>query len=142
MKATKISISTGNEVHYKVMCSCLLQITGRGHLFAFNPITGEAVGNMVDGGQHLDFNIVQSFMLGEMDSQFLKGIVMVDESLKVCCWFDSRFELPQEKTTTICICETKGADQLRSYCEADQCLCFRHTDSTLPLLLKSKISAF
>ena len=40
---------------------------------------------------------------------------------------------------TICICETKGADQLRSNCEADQRLCFRYTDSTIPLLSKSKI---
>ena len=28
---------------------------------------------------------------------------------------------------TICICENKGADQLRSNCEADQRLCFRYT---------------
>ena len=43
---------------------------------------------------------------------------------------------------TICICENKAADQLRSNCEADQRLCFRYTDSTLPLLLKSEISGF
>ena len=41
-----------------------------------------------------------------------------------------------------CLCENKGADQLRSNCEADQRLCFRYTDSTLPLLLKSEISSF
>ena len=41
---------------------------------------------------------------------------------------------------TFCICENKGTDQLRSYCEADQRLCFRSTDSTIPLLSKSKIS--
>ena len=35
-----------------------------------------------------------------------------------------------------CLCENKGADQLRSNCEADQRLCFRFTDSTLSLLLK------
>ena len=34
---------------------------------------------------------------------------------------------------TICIGENKGADQLRSNCEADQRLCFRYTDSTIPL---------
>ena len=39
---------------------------------------------------------------------------------------------------TICIGENKGADQLRSNCEADQRLCFRFLDSTFPLLLKSK----
>ena len=42
---------------------------------------------------------------------------------------------------TICIGENKGADQLRSNCEADQRLCFRYTDSTIPLLSKSKISS-
>ena len=36
-----------------------------------------------------------------------------------------------------CICENKDADQLR---EADQRLCFRYTDSTIPLLPKSEIS--
>ena len=40
-----------------------------------------------------------------------------------------------------CICEKKGADQLRGYREADQRLCFRYTDSTIPLLLKSEISS-
>ena len=34
----------------------------------------------------------------------------------------------------------KGADQLRSNCEADQHLCFCYTDSTIPLLSKYKIS--
>ena len=42
---------------------------------------------------------------------------------------------------TICICENKDADQLRGNREADQCLCFRYTDSTVPLLLKSEISS-
>ena len=43
---------------------------------------------------------------------------------------------------TICIGENKDADQLRSNCEADQRLCFRYTDSTISLLLKSKILSF
>ena len=33
-----------------------------------------------------------------------------------------------------CICENKDADQLHGNREADQCLCFRYTDSTIPLL--------
>ena len=41
-----------------------------------------------------------------------------------------------------CLCENKGADQLRSNCEADQRLCFSYTDSTISLLLKSEISSF
>ena len=35
-----------------------------------------------------------------------------------------------------CICENKDADQL-----CDQRLCFRYTDSTIPLLPKSEISS-
>ena len=41
-----------------------------------------------------------------------------------------------------CLCENKGADQLRGNREADQRLCFRYTDSTFPLLLISEISSF
>ena len=40
-----------------------------------------------------------------------------------------------------CICENKDADQLRGNREADQHLCFRYTDSTIPLLPKSEISS-
>ena len=38
-----------------------------------------------------------------------------------------------------CICENKDADQLRGNREADQRLCFRYIDSTIPLLSKSEI---
>ena len=44
------------------------------------------------------------------------------------------------RKTTVCICENKDADQ-RSYCEAVQRLCYCYTDSTIPLLSKSKISS-
>ena len=37
---------------------------------------------------------------------------------------------------TICIGENKDADQLRGNRKADQRLCFRYSDSTIPLLLK------
>ena len=43
---------------------------------------------------------------------------------------------------TVCICENKDADQLRGTREADQRLCFRYWDSTIPLLLKYEISSF
>ena len=39
------------------------------------------------------------------------------------------------------ICENKDADQLRGNREADQRLCFRYADSTIPLLPTSKISS-
>ena len=40
-----------------------------------------------------------------------------------------------------CICENKDADQLRGNREADQRLCFRYMDSTIPLLPESEISS-
>ena len=43
---------------------------------------------------------------------------------------------------TICKGENKDADQLHGNREADQRLCFRYTDSALPLLLNSEISSF
>ena len=44
---------------------------------------------------------------------------------------------PRHEKETFCICENKDADQLRGNHEADQHLCFRYTDSTIPLLPKS-----
>ena len=50
---------------------------------------------------------------------------------------------PLNKKPTICLCENKGADQLRGYYrEADQRLCFPYTDSMALLLLKSESSIF
>ena len=48
---------------------------------------------------------------------------------------------PHHEKLAFCICENKDADQLRGNREADQRLCFRHTDSTIPLLPKSEISS-
>ena len=48
---------------------------------------------------------------------------------------------PHREKTGLCLCENKGADQLRSNCEADQRLCFRYSDSTIPLLLIAKYLA-
>ena len=41
----------------------------------------------------------------------------------------------------VCVCENKGADQLPGYRAADQHLCFRYIDSTVPLLSKPEISS-
>ena len=40
-----------------------------------------------------------------------------------------------------CICENKDADQLRGNREADQRLCFRYINSTIPLLSRYEISS-
>ena len=46
---------------------------------------------------------------------------------------------PHHEKTNICTCENKDADQLRGNPEADQRLCFRYMDGTIPLLSKSEI---
>ena len=51
------------------------------------------------------------------------------------------FKLSRRMRKSICLGDNKGADQLRSNCEADQRLCFRYTDSTIPLISKYKISS-
>ena len=48
---------------------------------------------------------------------------------------------PRYEKTDFCICKNKNADQLRGNREADQRLCFRYTDSTIPLLPKYDISS-
>ena len=45
------------------------------------------------------------------------------------------------RKAAFCICENKNADQLRGNRGADQRLCFRYIDSTIPLLPKSEISS-
>ena len=48
---------------------------------------------------------------------------------------------PRREKISFCICEKKDADQLRGNREADQRLCFRYTNSTIPVLHKSEISS-
>ena len=45
------------------------------------------------------------------------------------------------RNPTFCIGENKDADQLRGNREADQRLCFRYIDSTIPLLSKTEFPA-
>ena len=63
--------------------------------------------------------------------------VMSEEQIRHVFYYLSRVV----RKTDFCICENKDADQLRGNREADQRLCFRYTDSTIPLLSKYKISS-
>ena len=48
---------------------------------------------------------------------------------------------PRHEKTNILHMRKQGADQLRGNREADQRLCFRYIDSTIPLLSKCEISS-
>ena len=45
------------------------------------------------------------------------------------------------RNPAFCICENKDPDQLRGDREADQRLCCRYTDTTIPILHKYEISS-
>ena len=49
---------------------------------------------------------------------------------------------PVMRKPDFCPCENEGADQLCCNCTAEQHLCFRYADSTMPHLLISEISSF
>ena len=76
--------------------------------------------------------------------------IMVDEFLILCT--NEPLLQPEGQVVSVnlsrnvrkpafCICENKDADQLRGHREADQRLCFRNIDSTIPLLPKYEISS-
>ena len=52
-------------------------------LFSFNPVTGTPLTNMPTDGMELKYNVLQAFMVGEMDENFLKGIVLMDNEKQV-----------------------------------------------------------
>ena len=62
--------------------------------------------------------------------------------LTVCSIFISTYFSRVMRKPDFCLCENQDADQLCSKCIADLRLCFRCSHSTIPLLLKSKISRF
>ena len=61
--------------------------------------------------------------------------------VKICPYLPAKRNEPRHENTScfFFICENKDADQLRGNREADQRLCFRYIDSTIPLLPKYKI---
>ena len=63
------------------------------------------------------------------------------ESCQRACKFDLYHVSRVVRKPAFCICENKDANHLNGNREADQRLCFRYTDSTIPLLSKSKLLA-
>ena len=67
---------------------------------------------------------------------YLADAILKDTQTLICRQLSRVVRKP-----SFCICENKDADQLRGNREADQRLCFRYLDSTIPLFPKSKISS-
>ncbi|RUS77416.1 hypothetical protein EGW08_014819, partial [Elysia chlorotica] len=56
--------------------------TGNGLLISFNPVTGALLSNRQGKGHDLGFKVVQAEMLAEMDAEFLKGLILIDDHNK------------------------------------------------------------
>ena len=87
-------------------------------------------------------NLVLSPLINEKIS---KTPVFIDWKRPILCsstaFSISTYEPRREKIVFFfCICKNKDADQLRGNREADQRLCFRYIDSTIPLLPKYEIA--
>ena len=87
---------------------------------------------------HLYFEITSKSLIGRQDITCLFLLRKEPRNYSVAK-ISLTFE-PRREKTGFCICENKDADQLRGNREADQRLCFRYTDSTIPLLPNSEIS--
>ena len=69
------------------------------------------------------FQVLAALSADNLCKQFRQ--CRTQSSLDVCGILN---EPPHGKTNNLCIGENKGADQLRSNCEADQRLCFRYSE--------------
>ncbi|XP_059178557.1 ER membrane protein complex subunit 1-like [Physella acuta] len=58
------------------------QITGNGLLVSFNPVTGSLITGHQKGGQDTGYKVLQAEMISDMDDEFLKGIFLIDDTLK------------------------------------------------------------
>ncbi|XP_053379517.1 ER membrane protein complex subunit 1-like [Mercenaria mercenaria] len=77
--------------------------SGRGHLFAFDPISGHSVSQMPAGGLHLPYNIQQAFLLGEWDEHFMKALIMLDDTFTVHTYPTSALSFVEKHRSSIYI---------------------------------------
>jgi hypothetical protein len=61
----------------------LVQKTGQALLYSFHPITGLPVDGTPPTGQALDYSVVNSVVLAQMDSQFLRPLLLLDSDNRV-----------------------------------------------------------
>ena len=82
----------------------------------------------------LSIDLIDIYSIKSLKNDFQSMLFSLQNSN--CYYISSVMRKP-----TFCICENKDADQLHGNREADQRLCFRYIDSTIPLLFKYEISS-
>ncbi|KAH9504429.1 DUF1620 super, partial [Bulinus truncatus] len=74
------------------------QKTGNGLLVSFNPVTGAIPSGRQSEGYDTGYKVLQAEMLVDMDSDFLKGIVLIDDKINVHIYPESSKSILQEST--------------------------------------------
>ena len=115
---------------------CLTSLLENGHILSFK--TKHA-------SNHSDYTSPKRKMIFHTSTSFLKGfqpgkVQTLKQATHPCLLWGELMRRAVRKLV-FCICENKDADKLRGNSEADQRLCFRYIDSTIPLLPKYKISS-
>ena len=67
------------------------------------------------------------------DFEQLSSVPIDCSLLKVCITYNFAYMSCIMRKPVFCICENKGADQLRSNCAADQRLCFHYIDRAMSI---------
>ena len=127
----------------KEECFGLLGQNGAGKTTTFKMLTGDEI--ISSGSAYLDkYSVKKDIKKVILNDAVLEYSIILwlqiqmTEDIGCICNHMSRIV----RKPDFCLGENKGADQLRGNREADQRLCFRYSDSTIPLLLKSEISSF
>ena len=122
-----------NKTHYSLLLSCELNLS--------NLSSGVLI-ILCFHAQISSFQVIKnSFLLSLLNTQIYRHPRNFVIKISKFKQYTLEFLCHCIGKPTICTGENKGADQLRSNCEADQRLYFCYTDSTTPLLSKSKISS-
>ncbi|KAL5013663.1 hypothetical protein ScPMuIL_007933 [Solemya velum] len=75
--------------------------SGRGMVFAFNPITGEALNGQPSSGLHLNYELSQAAILAEMDEHFLKPVLLIDTEHKVYAFPETTSKVIEQTVTPL-----------------------------------------
>lgn len=59
------------------------KVNGKGLLYAFNPVTGAPVADIPSSGKNLLYTVLQASMFSEPDNNFLKGVLILDDTYTV-----------------------------------------------------------
>lgn len=70
-------------LHPQCMVLGKSKVNGKGLLYAFNPVTGAPVADIPSSGKNVGYNVLQASMFSEPDNNFLKGVLILDDTYTV-----------------------------------------------------------